>query len=371
MADSTNALVQIEVGQAQPAVTANENFAAMWPAACLGRIEEDSALLTWAYYGGQYRGLTIAPSTLTLTASQANLYLVVKKSDGVHSFSTATTNWNNLTDYDRVYRVTTTATAATVWEDKRGFFGGTGGGSGSVATDVIFDAKGDLPVGTGADTAAKLTVGTNGYVLSADSGEATGLKWIAASTGNVATDVIWDTKGDLAVATGADTASKLTVGTNGQVLTADSTQSTGTKWATPASGVTAFTGLSDVPSSYSGQGSKSVRVNSGATALEFFTPAGSGSVATDAIYDAKGDLPVGTGSDTAARLAVGTNGQVLTADSTQTTGTKWATPSAGAGATFTESSGAPGSPSSGDRWHDTDVGIMYTYSGFSSAWVEL
>jgi len=51
------------------------------------------------------------------------------------------------------------------------------GGSGSVATDTIFDAKGDLAVGTGADTASKLTVGSNGKVLMANSGEATGLKW--------------------------------------------------------------------------------------------------------------------------------------------------------------------------------------------------
>lgn len=54
-------------------------------------------------------------------------------------------------------------------------------GSGSVATDSIFDAKGDLPVGTGADTAAKLPVGSNGLFLTADSGEATGLKWAAPS----------------------------------------------------------------------------------------------------------------------------------------------------------------------------------------------
>ena len=43
------------------------------------------------------------------------------------------------------------------------------------------------------------------------------------------------------------------------------------------------------------------------------------------IVDAKGDLLVGTAPDTLARLPVGSNGQVLTADSAQTTGVKWAT----------------------------------------------
>lgn len=45
--------------------------------------------------------------------------------------------------------------------------------------------------------------------------------------------------------------------------------------------------------------------------------------------DAKGDLIVGTGADTYDRLAVGTNGHVLTADSTASTGTKWAAVGAG------------------------------------------
>lgn len=44
----------------------------------------------------------------------------------------------------------------------------------------------------------------------------------------------------------------------------------------------------------------------------------------DTLVDAKGDLIVGTAADTVARLAVGTNGQVLTADSAEATGTKWA-----------------------------------------------
>lgn len=61
-----------------------------------------------------------------------------------------------------------------------------GGGGPVVATDPIFDAKGDLAVGTGADTAARLAVGSNGQVLTADSAEATGVKWVTvAGTGDV------------------------------------------------------------------------------------------------------------------------------------------------------------------------------------------
>jgi len=48
------------------------------------------------------------------------------------------------------------------------------------------------------------------------------------------------------------------------------------------------------------------------------------------IVDAKGDILVGTGADTPGRLAVGTNGQYLKADSTAGTGLAWATlPSSG------------------------------------------
>jgi hypothetical protein len=48
------------------------------------------------------------------------------------------------------------------------------------------------------------------------------------------------------------------------------------------------------------------------------------------IVDAKADIIVGTAADTVARLGVGANGTILTADSTVSpTGLKWATPASG------------------------------------------
>jgi hypothetical protein len=54
--------------------------------------------------------------------------------------------------------------------------------------------------------------------------------------------------------------------------------------------------------------------------------AGGGGTASWDIVDALGDLLVGSGPDAVARLGVGTDGQLLYADSTQTLGVKWAAP---------------------------------------------
>jgi hypothetical protein len=71
----------------------------------------------------------------------------------------------------------------------------------------------------------RLAVGTNGQILSADSTETTGLKWIE----NTTYDDPLTTKGD--IFTFDTDKQRLAVGTNGQSLVADSTETTGLKWA--------------------------------------------------------------------------------------------------------------------------------------------
>ena len=57
--------------------------------------------------------------------------------------------------------------------------------------------------------------------------------------------------------------------------------------------------------------------------------ANAGNAINKTIVDAKGDLIAATAADTVARLAVGTNGQYLAANSATATGLEWQTVSAG------------------------------------------
>ena len=124
--------------------------------------------------------------------------------------------------------------------------------------ETITDAKGDIIAATAADTVARLAVGTNGHLLTAASGEATGLKYALDPVIDLVT-----TKGDIVAATAADTLTRLGVGANGTTLTADSSEATGLKWATPAaynpnyvllnSGGTSLSGTSTSVSGISGK----------------------------------------------------------------------------------------------------------------------
>jgi hypothetical protein len=134
--------------------------------------------------------------------------------------------------------------------------------------------KGDV---YGFDTAvARIPIGTNDFVLTADSAQGLGLKWAA-----IPDQVPLTTKGDLFTFSTVD--ARLPVGTNDFVLTADSAEATGLKWAAAAGGASVLT--------------------------------------------TKGDVHGYSTVD--ARLPVGTNGQVIQADSTQSLGIKWADAASG------------------------------------------
>lgn len=65
-------------------------------------------------------------------------------------------------------------------------------------------------------------------------------------------------------------------------------------------------------------------LNTALTTLDTNSTAALNTLIPKSTVTTKGDVLVATGSSTVARLGVGTDGQVLTADSTQTSGVKWA-----------------------------------------------
>ena len=143
---------QIAASQKSAEVPINENFETLEHQSVYGKRHSATSGLTWGYYGGRWGGFSISDGTLTLTASSTN-YVVVAIATGVVSVSTASTNWDNDTDYVRAYKITTGASTVSATEDHRagpgGVHGGGGGGGGGVG--VTDGDKGDITVsGSGA-----------------------------------------------------------------------------------------------------------------------------------------------------------------------------------------------------------------------------
>jgi len=174
------------------------------------------------------------------------------------------------------------------------------------ATDLVTDLPADFETfGQAVATSmADLLGGTTGQILSKASNTDMDFTWVTNDVGDITAVTA------SAPLTGGGTSGAITVGIQdgttaqkGAVQLENSTSSTSTTTAAvPAS----------VKSAYD--------LANGAIAKT--------------IVDAKGDLIAATAADTVSRLAIGANNTVLTADSAEATGMKWATPASGGGMTL-------------------------------------
>jgi hypothetical protein len=140
-----------------------------------------------------------------------------------------------------------------------------------LATDTFWAAKGDLAIATANNAASVLSVGTNGYVLTADSAEATGVKWAASAGGggSILTDTAWAAKGDIVAGAANDDADIVTVGSDGLVLVADSSTTPGLAWGNPFDLRKWYTLREDwTGSATAGENAWSVQTNSGTVAFD-------------------------------------------------------------------------------------------------------
>jgi hypothetical protein len=342
----------------------NENLEAMAHQAVYAKRYQAVTGLTWAYHGGRWSGFAVADGTFTLTNAADN-YIVAKRSDGVTSASTATTNWNNTTDYARVYKVPCAGgaiTEASIEDHRAGLYGVHGI---AVAPSAVGDVVGP---GSATDNDLARFDGVTGKLLKAGFSYDNDATLAAASATKVATQQATKAYVDAKVAglswkqavraattaavtlasdlENGDTIDGVVLATGDRILVKNQASATENGiYVVAASGAPtratdADSGAELVNASvYVSEGttladtqwtcSTNATITIGATNIAFaqLTSAGN-AVATDAIWDAAGDLAVGSGANTAAKLSRGTALQVLRVNAGETA-LEWATPSGG------------------------------------------
>ena len=149
------------------------------------------------------------------------------------------------------------------------------------------------------------------------------------------------------LANGVDTSmAQLKGGTTGQILSKTNGTDMAFTWINNDQGD--ITGITTGASSGLTGG-----VTSGTADLKFNTTA-------------KGGMLIGTGSGTVSELAVGTNNYILTADSTQTTGVKWAAASSGGSLTLLSTTTLSGSSTSISSISSSYSDLRFELLGYST-----
>lgn len=179
------------------------------------------------YKSGAWANRTIAQVKTDLGYTPANLGALAVANNLSDVANAGTSRTNLGLGGAAVLGVGTTAGTVAAGDDSRI--------TGAVPKSTV-TTKGDLIVATASATVTRRAVGSNGQVLTADSAETDGVKWATAGTDAGAQQrSTLTTKGDLYVATASATTARQAVGTDGYGMVADSTVTNGLKWAVPHS----------------------------------------------------------------------------------------------------------------------------------------